>query len=114
MGARRGHAVGHRVLRDVAARVRVPYPHVSSSLLPERRSAVRRSIVRHRLKVAAVVGGSGGLLLLGILLYLFTDLFFNPPQGVASQPRAGDWAMFGRNLAHTGAKSGAKKPLIRF
>ena len=50
-----------------------------------------------------MVGGSGGLLLLGILLYLFTDLFFNPPQGVASQPRAGDWAMFGRNLAHTGA-----------
>ena len=43
------------------------------------------------------------MVLLAIVLYLFTDLFFSPPQGVASQPKAGDWAMFGRDLAHTGA-----------
>ena len=60
-----------------------------------------------------MVGGSGGLLVLAIFLYLFTDLFFDPPQGVASQPRAGEWAMFGRNLAHTGATEAAGAPATR-
>ena len=64
---------------------------------------LRQSILRDRLKVAAIAGGAGGVVLLAIVLYLFTDLFFSPPQGVASQPKAGDWAMFGRDLAHTGA-----------
>ena len=61
------------------------------------------SIFRYRLKIIAVAGGSLGVPLLVVVLYLFTDLFFTPPAHVASQPESGDWAMFGRDLAHTGA-----------
>ena len=63
----------------------------------------RFSIFRYRLKIIAVAGGSVGVPLLIATLYLFTDLFFTPPAHVASRPESGDWAMFGRDLAHTGA-----------
>ena len=63
----------------------------------------RFSIFRYRLKIIAVAGGSLGVPLLVVVLYLFTDLFFTPPPHVASRPESGDWAMFGRDLAHTGA-----------
>ena len=39
----------------------------------------------------------------GYRVYFFTDLFFNPPVSVNSDPDTGDWTMFRRDLAHTGA-----------
>jgi len=36
-------------------------------------------------------------------LYYFTDVVFGPPQGLSSDPPPGDWAMFRRDLSHSGA-----------
>ena len=64
---------------------------------------LRRDIGRSRLKVLAAIGAACVMPLLAAVLYFFTDLFFSPPEGLASQPSEAQWAMFGRDLAHSGA-----------